>query len=856
MSKSKKSPESYEHKKSKRSNNPTQETEKLLDDDAKRVVQLEPNIREAEAPLLAWQRSKPDIPAKKAGPLYIHEKIDPSVFLEQLEGEKEQRSMKLTLFPDLPDSTQYECYQHSGGWSNRLIHGNSAQIMASLAAKENLRGKVQMVYFDPPYGISFNSNMQIQTNTTNSPKTGVASISPEPEMVRVFRDTYENGIHDYLDGIRENAILARELLAESGSFFLQIGKANVHRLAVVLDEVFGAENRMATITFCKSAASSASTLAEVADYLLWYAKDNDKEKVKFHGLYKHLDNRKAVLDSMVSYAMVEEEDGSARNLTPKERNDPNALDKSLRLLRRVALTSQHPSTTGRSEPFTWEGKEYTPNRNRQWTVDHKGLERLAEKKRLVTAISGGELTWKQYEDEIPGPKFNNIWYSNHTPKDMHYIVETAEKVIERCILMSTDPGDLVLDITCGSGTTPYVAEKWGRRWIATDASRVPIALTRQRILSSIHDWYVLKRSGEGRNLELKYDTSPSEISSSGLDESKDPESGFVYERIPFVSAATLAYDEPPKFTYLVDRPHKKSGVKRIASAFTVESHSPYRTVSPEKYLQEDMSLESQENIIEALRTGGLRLHGGHRYLVQDIEKVSYPGDDHGYLSFLCSIRLEDNEYTELEPVALSILPDDASCSQAWITQAIRRTGVLPEHPKKVLIIAFNFDSDALVDTPTKLGSVSAICLRANRDLMISTLEHTKYDSAFVQIGEPDVEITDVGEDNLTVEVKGFDTFDPQSGNLKSGQVKDIDCWMLDTNYDQTAFMARRIHFPNGASERQLKRYKKALSSIIKEDEWDSMLSAKSSPFRKPATGQIAVRIITTTAVEMTTVKST
>ncbi len=616
------STESYKHNTSKRLNNPTQETERFLTEDDKRVIQYEPDLRDADVPQLAWQRSKPATPSKKAGPLYIHEKIDPSVFLEQLEGNRTQLGRQLNLFQNLPEDAHYECYQHSGGWSNRLIHGDSAQIMASLAAKENMQGKVQMIYFDPPYGISFDSNMQIRTDNKNTP-AGTGAVSHEPEMLRVFRDTYKNGIHDYLDGIRENAILARDLLAESGSFFLQIGKTNVHRLAVVLDEVFGPENRIATITFRKTGSSPSSTLAEVTDYLLWYAKG--RQNVKFHDLYRQLKSQKDIIESMSSFVMVEDKDGSVRNLTSEERKKTDLLDESLRLFRRMPLTSKGSSSSGRSNPFTWKGRKYTPRNNSHWIVSHEGLERLSQKKRLVTAGPGAsELLWKRYRKEIPGTRLNNVWDSNLTATDIHYVVETAERVIERCILMSTDPGDLVLDITCGSGTTPYVAEKWGRRWMATDASRVPIALTRQRVLSSVHQWNVLKNSDEGRRLELGYGTlsTDSEELISGFSDSRDPASGFVYERIPYVSAATLAYDKPPEFTYLVDRPHRTHGKKRIASAFTVESHSPYRTVSPEEYLKEDMSFESQENIIEAIRSGGFRLTEGNRYLVQDIEKVS------------------------------------------------------------------------------------------------------------------------------------------------------------------------------------------------------------------------------------------
>ena len=317
-----------------------------------------------------------------------------------------------------------------------------------------------------------------------------------------------------------------------------------------------------------------------------------------------------------------------------------------------------------------------------------------------------------------------------------------------------------------------------------------------------------------------------------------------------MSAAQLAYDRPSQYTYIVDQPHKSRGKRRIASPFTVESRSPYRTVSPDDYLDEDMSRECQEYIVDALIKSGMRIQGTSRYVVQDVEKVSYP--DHAYISHLCNIRPQGDDQSEFEPAALSVLPDDATCSQAWINQAMHKTAVLRE-PKKVIIIAFNYDSDALLDSPTSMGSVSAICLRANRDLMISSLENTKSDSAFVQVDEPDVHVEYLDDGKITVEVAGFDTFDPKTGNLRSGDVKDIECWMLDTNYNRVAFMARRIHFPNGENDSRLKRYKRSLSRVVNDQEWERMLSVKTSPFAKPQTGQIAVRIITTTAVEMTTV---
>ena len=726
--------------------------------------------------------------------------------------------------------------------------------MASLASREDMAGEVQMVYFDPPYGISFKSTMQVETTNreNNEKKEGVSS---EPEMVRTFRDTYRRGIHDYLDGIRENLVLARELLADSGSLFLQIGSNNVHRIATILDEVFGEDNRVATITFIKTAGSPSKTLPEVADYILWYSKN--RKNTTFHQLYHSRNNIHDVLQNFSWHAMLEQEDGFCRKLTKSEQEDPSTLPPTSRLFRRMALSSQGSSSEERRRPFKWNGSTWVCRPNEQWRVNFRGLERLAEKNRLISAQNPSPhgLGWKRYEDEFPGTQIHNVWDENHTPNDMHYVVETAEKVIERCLLMSTDPGDLVLDITCGSGTTPFVADKWGRRWITTDASRVPIALTRQRILTAIHQWFVLKTSKEGQDIESsfarKYGYIYNEIP---VSESKDPSVGYVYARIPYVSAAQLAYDRPPEYTFLVDQPHiSKQQKYRLASSFTVESHSPYRTVSPGDYLNNEGDKEPSLPIIEALAKSGIQLQDGKRLHCLDIEPHN-PVSGGEIVTHFCQSSL-GRKNGKVKNTVISILPDDASASHQWIQEATRLASK-DSSIERLIVIAFNFESDAITEQPLQRGRIELICARANRDLTIDTLQNTQFDQAFVQIGEPEIEVESVKgsrKRQYTVKILGFDTFDPKSGNLTSGKSGDVDCWMLDTNYDHNAFLARRVHFPNSGGERQLKKFKKALNRQIGDDEWNAMLSLKSSPFPKPKTGKIAVRIITTTAVEMTKV---
>ena len=504
-------PESYAHPSAGRLNLPTEETAPFMAEEDRAPYRYEPPLRQDEhgEPRLSWDRGDDSEEiAVDAHPLYIHEKIHPAAFVRSLTTTPADRRETQNLFGaaynNLPDSASYEWYEHRGNWQNRLIRGDSRRIMASLAQRDRLAGQVQMVFYDPPYGIRFNSNFQPSVKNRG---VGAAAkdLPNDPAIVQAFRDTYENGIHSYLDNIRRNAVLARTLLHDSGSFFLQIGSENVHRLAVVLDEVFGAENRVATIPFVKTGSTPAKTLSEVADYLLWYAKN--KDEVKFRRLFEPLDRREKI-EHGSWHIMVELSDGSIRDITEEESRSPDEyLPDGARVFRRIVVTSQSQSTTGRSEPFTWKGTTYECPAGEQWRVSVDGLQRLADRNRLV-ATDGGRLWWKFYENEMPGRRVNNVWGKQMSPTDLHYVVETAETVVERCLLMSTDPSDLVLDITCGSGTTAFVAEKWGRRWITTDAAAVPIALARQRIAVGAFPYHLLQDSAEGALKEIEVSAIP------------------------------------------------------------------------------------------------------------------------------------------------------------------------------------------------------------------------------------------------------------------------------------------------------------------------------------------------------------
>ena len=830
--------EAYEHADARRKNIPTSEDHVYMGDEERAGEPFSPSPAGSQGPvLLSWQRGRNVRTIRTdALPLYIHEKVSPEAFVKQLSEFKEQ-GVQADLFNHFngfaPDA-RYDWYRYEGNWSNRMIRGNSVDVMASLAVKEKLAGQVQMVFFDPPYGISFDSNYQPSTR-----KRSGAGAPVEAAPRKAFRDTYINGLHSYLDTVFGVAVHARALLADSGSFFLQMGTENVHRLSVVLDEVFGAENRVATVAFAKAGATSAKYLPQVADWLLWYARD--REHVKYRQLYEPL-TRKEKLAHMSSYAMVELPDGSCRDLTRAEREDPDKnLPVGARLFRRMRIGSQGESTTGRSEPFHWDGTMYPCPPGEHWRVSHEGLDTLARKRRLI-ATDRGSLGWKRYEDEVPGRRIHNLWPEQQSPADMHYVVETAEATVERCILMATDPGDLVLDPTCGSGTTALSAERWGRRWITIDTSAIPIALCRQRLLSAVHRWHLTLDDTEGQVREAEL--AGTEIRASGQAGS-NPAAGFVYERVPYVSAAHLAYDRPAESTLLFDKPLVKKGVRRISSPFTVESHSPWTYVSPsapeDDARASERDLGIRENVMKALETGGIAIpeSAPGRWHFEGIESW-VDGSSATGITHTATLRSSG------ERIALAMVPDDRSANAVLVDRMAvdaARNGF-----GKLVVIAFHFEAG--VDRE-KRGKLEIVTVRANRDLTISELAPSKNDNAFVLVGEPDVEIERLENGRYQARIVGYQVYDPGLGNVRpSGKASDIDCWMMDTNYDGKSFFARRIHFPDKAEDKQIKRFRRELSYCIEPTQWQYMKSLTSAPFKRPSTGRIAIRIVTQYGDEM------
>ena len=827
--------EGYQHG-GKRANLPTDQTEAFMSEQDKTPVRYVPPIRNRSGPALSWDRAENlDEIATDATPLYINEKIHPSAFIAQL-----QSLDPAPMFGDfngLPKDATYEWYQHEGNWSNRLIRGDSVKVMASLLAKEGMEGKVQMIYMDPPYGIGFKSNLQVATDDRNTPANANA-LPADPTFVQTFRDTYENGIHSYLDNLYRNFVHARALLSESGSIFVQIGSENVSRVALVLDEVFGSENQVAVITFVKTGSSTATELPSVANYLLWYAKS--RERMTFRQVYLEQARRETIA-RMSWNSMIEMPDRTTRNLTATEQSDPDTLQPAVRIYQRMPLTSQHVSTTGRSEPYTSpDGNIYHLPGESQWRIDHAGLGRLWEMGRLCE-LPGAQLAWKRYENELPGHMLNNLWGELMRPKDAKYVVETGAQVIERCIQMTTDPSDIVMDITCGGGTTAYVAEQWGRRWITTDTSGVALAIARQRLLASAYDWYHLQDSEEGALEEARLSGKPhADVSDDG---SRDPAQGFVYKRVPRVSAAILAYDQEVDPILLVNQPLVKRGVVRVASPFTVESHSPWRYIAPDQAIEPQADhLDTRQRMIDAIQVSGVRA-GEETLRVEDIA-------DWGEPTLVTHTAVSIDQEGKRRRTALAVVPDDQTASEEFIARAAHQAA--DRRLQRLIVIAFNFDASAHTG-PRQYGALQVVRVAANRDFQIPGLEDNPTDRAFVMIGQPEVVVYDESNGNISVEVLGYDTYNPSTGNVERGGANDIDCWMIDTQYDGNAFYARRIHLPNSRNDKRLNRLRRRLGKRVDPKLWESMQSTRSAPFRRPQgdNPRIAARIITRTAVEMT-----
>ncbi len=531
QNKAKKQVETLTHEEASRKNIPTAEYEAVLHEKDKSSIQVAYERRNRDLdPQLVWrgkdEQDWSDL-VVHAPPLYIQEKVHPKVLIDDLRRQTEQTEIDTSAFQNdlfedfngLPsEDAKTEFYQHDAHWSNRMILGDSLQVMASLAEREGLRGKVQCIYFDPPYGIKFNSNFQWST-TSRDVKDGNAShITREPEQVKAFRDTWFDGIHSYLTYLRDRLTVAHDLLHETGTVFVQIGDENVHRVRALLDEIFGDQNHIATITVQKTGGLVTGSITQTLDFIVWYSKGSPKTR----SLYW---NRKPGDTSLERYDQMFDKLGNSRRISNDEKQFGYSKD-----LKRGRLTN--PESANPRFNFSFQGSEFS----QKWKTNLQGLDRLAKANRLQVTGTGRRINYRRYIEDFPVIPATDRWESMQIGKELTYVVQTSTKIIESCILMATDPGDLVLDPTCGSGTSAYVSEQWGRRWITIDTSRVSLALARARIMGARYPYYLLADSKEGQQKEA----SITHMALSTKSTREDIRQGFVYDRVPHITLKSIA----------------------------------------------------------------------------------------------------------------------------------------------------------------------------------------------------------------------------------------------------------------------------------------------------------------------------
>ncbi|MFA5378780.1 MAG: site-specific DNA-methyltransferase [Dehalococcoidia bacterium] len=818
----KKKIEQYEHKDKTRCNNPPVGLVRPETDPEgeKKTYQYDPHLD----PQLQWagkaEHTSFDIPTVS---LHVHERIDPRTIISAVKkrnGGERQISLFEFSGENPPIREAIEFYKHKHNWSNRLIAGDSLLVMNSLVAKEGMAGKVQMIYIDPPYGIKYGSNFQPFVNKRDVKDGKDEDLTQEPEMIKAFRDTWELGIHSYLTYLRDRLLLARELLTESGSVFVQISDENVHHVREILDEVFGKENFVSLIIFRKKTMPLGSkTLESMTDFLVWYAKNNQSLKVR--QLFKNLEIRG---DSHWSW--VELSDGIRRKIIPDERQ--GEIPSNAKIFQLISL---YPPSFSAESVYEIEvdGRKYRPRPGACWITGPEGFKRLNENHRLMK--EGEVLRYVLYAQDFPWSKITSIWLDTQGAPNKIYAVQTSEKVISRCLIMTTDPGDLVLDPTCGSGTTAYVAEQWGRRWITCDTSRVAVTLAKQRIMTSLFDYYELQHPEEGVS------------------------SGFRYKTVPHVTLKSIANNEPASTETLYDQPTIDKSRVRVTGPFTVEA-VPSPTVKPlteieaeipadESVARSGETLRQSEWRDELLRTG-IRGKGGQKIEFTRVEPLAGTRWLHAEAA---------TKETASQRVVLSFGPEHAPLEQKQVARAIEEAQKLVPLPTIVLFVAFQFDPEAAKDIDeTNWKGVNLLKVQMNADLLTDDLKKKRVtNESFWLIGQPDVRVDTITEGSdkgkYRVEVLGFDYYDTKNGTVISGGAHNIAVWMLDTDYDGRSLYPKQVFFPLADEKSGWSRLAKNLKAEIDEELIEAYHGTTSLPFHPGTYKRIAVKIVDDRGIE-------
>lgn len=813
--------EAYTHDDKKRANNPP--VGMAQHDKAEEKVktyQFDPHL----SPSLQWagkaEGTSFDVPTSS---IHIHESIKPFNIIAQItkaysEAEEDQLEGQVGLFAAETPAERMrrrreaiEFYQHGVDWTNRLIAGDSLVIMNSLLEKEGMAGQVQMVYIDPPYGIKYGSNFQPFVDKRDVKDKKDEDLTQEPEMIKAFRDTWELGIHSYLTYLRNRLLLARELLADSGSVFVQISDENVHHVREICDEIFGVENFVRLIAFQKTGGKSGNVLSCTVDYLVWYAKNISG--IKYHQLYT---KRLTGDTSLERYDMLMFPDGTSRHILPEERISGDIPKDA----RRYQLAPLYSDGAGSDFPeFEFEGKKYKPRADTHWKTTVDGLQRLAENHRIE--VMGNVIRYRRYVDDFPVLPITDRWDSMQSGVLRTYVVQTASSVIARCMLMTTDPGDLVLDITCGSGTTAYVAEQWGRRWITCDTSRVAITLAKQRLMTATFDYYKLAHEEQGVG------------------------SGFVYKTVPHITLKSIANNEPPATETLYDQPEIDKTKIRVTGPFTVEA-LPAPVVKPLDDLggmEEDVSAKQTDWRDQLLATGILG-RGGAKLEFSRVEPLSGT-------KFL-QAEAETKEDTPRRAV-ICFAGETKPLDSRMVEMALDEAEAMRPAPQLIVFAAFQFDPEAAKNiAETNWPGVTLLQTQMNTDLMTEDLKKKRSsDQSFWLVGQPDVELIRDGRSKTRykVRVNGFDYYDVKKGTVESGSTSRIAMWMLDTDYDGMCIVPKQVFFPMGGKKDGWNKLAKTLRAEIDPDLIEKFAGNESLWFTVQPYSMIAVKIIDDRGIE-------
>jgi adenine-specific DNA-methyltransferase len=844
-----------------------------LPDVSGQIARVEEALRRLRAlgePFLNWagkaERLSFDVPTL---PLFVHERLSTKAIVETLKGHKADKQQSFfEMFGDPQHSITNQvlrAYEYQDKWVNRMVLGDSLVVMNSLLRYESLGGQVQMIYMDPPYGVKFGSNFQPFVRKRDVRHGEDGDMTREPEMVQAYRDTWELGLHSYLTYLRDRLLLCRDLLHPSGSIFVQISDENLHHVRELMDEVFGAENFCSVITFLKTAAVSSpqartNVLGSLSDYLLWYAKD--VTRVKYNQPYAP-----KMGGDVGEYTRVELPDGTRRPLTRDELRDFDAvLESGGRLYRQDNIISTGYSES-LSQPFEFGGDTFRPGATSHWKTTLSGMETLAKAGRLERR--GAQLSYVRYLLDFPVTTVGNLWDDvllSSRSEEKQYVVQTSSKVVQRCILMTTDPGDLVFDPTCGSGTTAYVAEQWGRRWITADTSRVPLALARQRLLTATFPYYELK------------------------DEAKGPASGFIYKRkqnkkgeevggiVPHITLKSIANNEPPAEEVLVDRPEVKDNITRVTGPFCVEATIP-TPVDWEGDGQDDggdLMAETHgsfvDRMLEVLRRSPiLRLEGNRSVTFKNVRppartltltaEAVVEATAHGQAPTVADAVQEAHEKNATllplsqQPVAFVFGPENGAVSEKLVFEAAREAHAKSYTHLYVLGFAIEPNARELIENCAEVVGVPSTYVQATPDLMMGDLlKNMRSSHIFSVVGLPEIKVHEQeadGRNTFQVELLGFDVFDPATTEVEHRKGDDVPAWLLDSDYNDLCFHVCQAFFPRTGAWENLKR---ALKGEYEEGVWDHLAGTLSAPFEAGDRRRIAVKVIDDRGNELLVVK--